>query len=370
MPMMLYRGKKGMKMAEQMKRRMRRFLLRKRTMRSSAVLTLCFLLGAALMISGCSPAEEESSSSGGESAGVTAEQMKIWFGPAIAETMSDAQSESLAQKLLTVVGDTRMADGTAVTLDAALRDEGRILLSFTVDGDHKLNPAAGKIKSEKSWIRSYETERELKKALPDLSQQEIEEYLNEIKKMQDGGTESLKNPLELTSFEGEDGSQHMLMQLDTSSDVEIFYIHLEDFNGISGPFDFEVKLPVGKMTLTYSGAVPMQAEEGMEMTLTKVVIRPLSGVSADLTRDGGAGSLPENDEEFSTSVTMNMVRWNDIEVADASVSIDTDGGSVVTSMNDYAGKVITPEDVTAVKIGGRWIELDQMTLSESNDTDK
>ena len=42
----------------------------------------------------------------------------------------------------------------------------------------------------------------------------------------------------------------------------------------------------------------MQAEEGMEMTLTKVVIRPLSGVSADLTRDGGAGSLPENDEEF------------------------------------------------------------------------
>ncbi len=114
----------------------------------------------------------------------------------------------------------------------------------------------------------------------------------------------------------------------------------------------------------------MQAEEGMEMTLTKVVIRPLSGVSADLTRDGGAGSLPENDEEFSTSVTMNMVRWNDIEVADASVSIDTDGGSVVTSMNDYAGKVITPEDVTAVKIGGRWIELDQMTLSESNDTDK
>ena len=49
---MLYRGKKGMKMEEQMKRRMRGFLLRKRTMRFSAVLTLCFLLGAALMISG------------------------------------------------------------------------------------------------------------------------------------------------------------------------------------------------------------------------------------------------------------------------------------------------------------------------------
>ena len=30
-------------------------------------------------------------------------------------------------------------------------------------------------------------------------------------------------------------------------------------------------------------------------------------------------------------------------------------------MKDYAGKAITPEDVTAVKIGSQWIEPDQMT---------
>ncbi len=297
----------------------------------------------------------------GETPGVTASEMRNWFGTSIAKIMSDEQVESLAQQLLTVIGDSQTADGVTVTLDAAMRDEGRILLAFTVEGDRKLTPSAGRLECEKSGIYPYLTKEELKKILPDVSDQEIEEYLAYMKEQQESGDYFLKGYQELTAFEGEDGSQHMLMQLDTSSDVEIFDVHLQDFGGIPGPFDFRITVPVKGEPLVYTGSIPFMAAGNVEMTLTKVTVRPMSGVSAELVLSDSTGTLPENDQEFNESITVDMVRWNGMEAGNSSTARYTEGNTVATTMRNYAGKAITPEDVTAVKIGSRWIELDQMT---------
>lgn len=138
-------GKEGMEMLERMKRRMQRLFTRKRPVLSSAILTLCFLLTVVLLTSGCSTDQEQGSSSGGKDSEVTAADMRGWFGTSIAKIMSDEQVESLAQQLLTVIGDSQTADGVTVTLDAAMRDEESILLSFTVEGDSRLTPSAGRL---------------------------------------------------------------------------------------------------------------------------------------------------------------------------------------------------------------------------------
>ena len=357
-------------MTERIKRRMQRLFTRKRPMRSSAILTLCFLLTAALLTSGCSTGQKQGSSSGGKDSEVTAADMRGWFGTSIAKTMSDEQVESLAQQLLTVIGDSRTADGVTVTLDAAMRDEGRILLTFTVEGDSKLTPSAGRLEREKSGMYPYLTKEELKKALPDVSDQEIEEYLAYIKKLKENGDDFLKGSLELTAFEGEDGSQHMLMQLDTSSNVEIFDVHLEEFGGIPGPFDFHVTVPEKGEPLVYSGSIPFTAAGGIEMTLTEITVRPMSGVSAELTLSDSAGTLPENDQKFNESITVDMVRWNGMEAGNSSILVHTEENTVVTTMKDYVGRAITPEDVTAVKIGSQWVELDQMTPAGDSGAEK
>lgn len=75
--------------------------------------------------------------------------MKGWFGTSIAKRTSDEQLESLAQQLLTVIGDSQTADGMTVTLDAAMRDKGRILLSFTVEGDRKTHSVHRSARTEK-----------------------------------------------------------------------------------------------------------------------------------------------------------------------------------------------------------------------------
>ena len=354
-------GKEGMEMLERMKRRMQRLFTRKRPVLSSAILTLCFLLTVVLLTSGCSTDQEQGSSSGGKDSEVTAADMRGWFGSSIAKIMCDDQVESLAQQLLTVIGDSQTADGVTVTLDAAMRDEGRILLAFTVEGDRKLTPSAGRLELEKSGMYPYLTKEELKKILPDVSDQEIEEYLAYMKEQQESGDYFLKGYQELTAFEGEDGSQHMLMQLDTSSDVEIFDVHLQDFGGIPGPFDFRITVPVKGEPLVYTGSIPFMAAGNVEMTLTKVTVRPMSGVSAELVLSDSTGTLPENDQEFNESITVDMVRWNGMEAGNSSTARHTEGNTVATTMKDYAGKAITPEDVTAVKIGSQWIEPDQMT---------
>ena len=357
-------GKEGMEMLERMKRRMQRLFTRKRPVLSSAILTLCFLLTVVLLTSGCSTDQEQGSSSGGKDSEVTAADMRGWFGTSIAKIMSDEQVESLAQQLLTVIGDSQTADGVTVTLDAAMRDEESILLSFTVEGDSRLTPSAGRLELEKSGMYPYLTKEELKKILPDVSDQEIQQYLDNMKKLQESGDDFLKGYQELTAFEGEDGSQHMLMQLDTSSDVEIFDVHLEDFGGIPGPFDFRITVPEKGEPLVYTGSIPFTAAGAAgnaEMTLTKVTVRPMSGVSAELVLSDSTGTLPENDQEFNESITVDMVRWNGMEAGNSSTARHTEGNTVATTMKDYAGKAITPEDVTAVKIGSQWIEPNQMT---------
>ena len=348
-----------------------RLLMKKKPVRPSAVLTICFLLTAALLTSGCSTDLKQGSSSFVEKdIEVTAADMKSWFGTSITKRTSDEQVESLAQQLLTVIGDSQTVGGVTVTLNAAMRDKGMILLSFTVGGDGKLTPSTGQLEREKSGIYSYRTKEELKKALPNLSDQEIQEYLDNMKKLQEGGDDFFKGALELTAFEGEGGSQHMLMQLDTSSEVEIFDVHLEEFGGIAGPFDFHITVPVKGEPLIYTGSIPFMAAGGIEMMLTKVTVWPMSGVSAELILSDSAGTLPENDKEFDESITMDMVRWNGIEVANSSVSWHTEGNTVTTTMNDYAGKTITPEDVTAVRINSQWIELDEMTSIDDSDMTK
>ena len=232
--------------------------------------------------------------------------------------MSDEQVESLAQQLLTVIGDSRTADGVTVTLDAAMRDEGRILLTFTVEGDSKLTPSAGRLEREKSGMYPYLTKEELKKLCRMSAIKRSKNIWPDIKKLKENGDDFLKGSLELTAFEGEDGSQHMLMQLDTSSNVEIFDVHLEEFGGIPGPFDFHVTVPEKGEPLVYSGSIPFTAAGGIEMTLTEITVRPMSGVSAELTLSDSAGTLPENDQKFNESITVDMVRWNGMEAGNSS----------------------------------------------------
>ena len=106
------------------------------------------------------------------------------------------------------------------------------------------------------------------------------------------------------------------------------------------------------------------------MMLTKVTVRPMSGVSAELILSDSTGTLPENDKAFNESIIVNLIRWNGIEAANSSISWHTEGNTVTTTMNDYAGKVITPEDVTAVRIGSQWIELDEMPPEDDSGVTK
>ena len=76
---------------------LKRGRIKMKTVRPSVVLTICFLVTAALLTSGCSTDQKQGSSSFVEKdTEVTVAGMKDWFGTSITKRTSDEQLESLA----------------------------------------------------------------------------------------------------------------------------------------------------------------------------------------------------------------------------------------------------------------------------------
>ena len=141
--------------------------------------SFCLIASLAISAAGCGPdagggSADVSSDPGRE---VTAAQVRNWFGPAIRKDMPDDKVESLADQTLIVIGESRTEEGVTVTLNAAMRDDQRIFMSFTIEGEKELQPDIGPLDKSGSWMESPLAKELLKSQMPDLSEQEIEAYL-------------------------------------------------------------------------------------------------------------------------------------------------------------------------------------------------
>ena len=330
--------------------------------------SFCLIASLAISAAGCGSAAGDGSAdvSSDPDREVTAAQMRNWFGPAIRKDMPDDKVESLADQTLIVIGESRTEEGVTVTLNAAMRDDQRIFMSFTVEGEKELQPDIGPLDKSGSWMESPLAKELLKSQMPDLSEQEIEAYLTEMKERRESGDSWGNTGLSLTAFRAEDGSQGILAQQDWPSGTsDKIMIHMEKFGGIEVPFEFEADIPVKGEPVEYTGDISFTAAGGQELTLTKVRIYPMSGISAEMYgKDVSLESL-EADDEFYKSAEISAVLWNGTEVRGRGSGRQSEEERMVVFMRDFQEQAITPEDVTKIQIGDEWFELSRMTKAAS-----
>lgn len=297
-----------------------------------------------------------------------------WFSPWVAGNMEEEEAERLFRDIGTVVGESQTVDGVTVTLEGIVQDQNILLLAFTVDGaeaktEGKEN-AVYDADSDKSWILPDHLTESLRREIPDITDDEIDEYLKYYSSFAEG------NPSwgSIRCSQYDDDSYLIMCSFENGSAAfPSGMIHLEDLDSflfsLKGPYDFTYRALKTANPVVYTGDVPFTTPSGVRCRVNKVVLNPLCGAKVQLTADRELEEFKTNSDgekmmpDWKTELYINAFRTDaGYEVGGHMREQEHDGADVTLSMSSSYW-ILDAETAEAVLIGENWVELSEMTRS-------
>lgn len=294
-------------------------------------------------------------------------QFSSWFWNVAADPRAPEGSEDLLSRMGTVIGQSQTADGTTVTLEGALWDGDYLMLSLSLSGDNSDLRYWSSVSTEDSWLRSSDAqiEREFREQYPDLTDQELQEYLEFYHTWNRSIDLSL-----LWNRQGETDTCSLQIQREytAQADEAELHLHLENLTiqdtTLPGPFDFTFTVERRPVQAVYTGDVTIRPEEGPALRITRVVLTPfrasvdyetLEAVPEDYTAPSEIGPLRDSGGQEVGGASGYQGRMETLE----------DGRVQGSFSKGPFHQVVDPAAVEAVCIGGTWLELSQLTPAES-----
>ncbi len=307
-------------------------------------------------------------------------QFSHWFRYLAEDPSSPETSEDLLASLGTAIGQSQTADGVTATLDGALWDGNYLVLSLSLQGEDLPQLSLYQVDAEASWLLTSRAsmEAELANTAREMTpeqRQAMQDYIDQLYTHPETSVAvRFGHPKIQYRWDEETDVYQLLVSLSqvvqATADEKELTLHLEDlsFYGgktIAGPFEFTFTVERKQVQQTYTGDMTVEAEDGTLLQIRQVVLAPFRAEAqfAFLSVPGADALdiLPSIDMiRFASGLEMSVS-----SSFGAQVSSPEDGDPLVGSM--WTGpfyKVVDPAQVTAVRIGSTWLELDQMDLME------
>ncbi len=366
-------------------------------MRRSIRSLLCGL-GAALLLLTCLPASA-----------LAAEKSFTSMFPGYADGAADPKAaEAVLSSMGTVIGQSQTVNGVTLTLDGAIWNKDKILLSFAIDGADipKDVPSDIYLNRDVMQVTLAEGQREayVRSEMEEHEQLLAETYKPSSKEEMDARVQAAlghSNPtfFHLPTLVRSGGKDRMILSVSVLPYVEKpeLTVHIENlvlfknaegkywsrpYDGYeplilaAGPFDFIFKVENHMKPLVYTGAVDVTVE-GIPVQVQKVTV---TAFNAEVEYGAPCQALgitdPDAPVKFEKldSLGLRGVWTKDGQlltgIFDSSLtgSISTaapePGKARVTTRNTHP-YAIDPASVTAVDLGGVRVDLSKLTLQEN-----
>lgn len=338
----------------------------------SAVAAAVSLCGAAILITaGCAVVHSDVS-------------FTEWFQPITLREMEDSEAEVILKDMGTVIGQRQTVDGVTVTLDAAVRDEKNIILSFSVETEEELQIHGGMGESEESWMHGeWNLEEWKEQGGSDMTEEEFQQ-------MYQSAEEELKhlNKLQFLCAASENTGYRILLAGRIPSENTKLRVHLEDVNfsdvSLKGSFDFTFTAERRAQSTVYAGDIPLKTESGEGYRVKRVSISPLMTGEIEIVTDRDlfaeeSMEAPWNDEfvfdgiriegglEFESVRTERTIDGTNVTLRrDRNFSEKASVARNNVILRRSVDQVfIDPTKVEAVNIGGVWLDLDRMVMDDN-----
>lgn len=346
---------------------------KRRPLLSAAAVTVSLCSAVILITTGCGAIRDDTS-------------FTEWFQPIMMRDMEDTEADAILREMGTVIGQSQTVDGVTVTLDAAVRDEKNIILSFSVETEEEIHAYGGIGNSAESWMHEELTLEEWKeRGGLDMTEEEFQQMYRSLEENPD-----YSKKLQFFGTAPEDTGYRILLAGQMPSEGRKLKVHLENiiFPDISlkGPFDFSFTAEKRAQSTVYTGDIPMKTESGEGYRVKRVSISPLMAGEIEIITDrdlseGESASAAWNDElVFDGMRTDEGVEFRSVStgrtIAGHNVTLRRERcftNNVSVIRNDVITRAsadqvfIDPTKIKAVNIGGVWLELDRMEQSNNED---